>query len=156
MLFGEVLRCTPEHPMRTCCFLPNTFYPLNDDFTVLTPEDAMKSLEALTNVMPTKPLCLLEAGYPSSAHCKSSEKQQALFMRLLIAYWRTYDMRMPLLNIVWMHDVSDQELIQMQKYYGIKSKAFASFIGSLGIRRHDGQVKPAYQQLSESLKLMKK
>ena len=30
MLVGRVLRSPPNHPIRTCCFLPNTLYPLND------------------------------------------------------------------------------------------------------------------------------
>ena len=30
MLFGKVLRSEPDHPMRTCCFVPDTLYPLND------------------------------------------------------------------------------------------------------------------------------
>ena len=30
MLFRRILRAPLDHPLRACCFVPNTFYPVND------------------------------------------------------------------------------------------------------------------------------
>ena len=128
-----------------------TYYPIKDDFTVKSPQIIEGEFQSLLQINENLPLFLLEVGYPSHVLCKSSEKQQAQFIKNLINKWNEHQQRMPLINIVWLHEISHSEKTFMQNHYQVDSDVFAAFVGSIGLRRHNSKPKPAFEQLRKSL-----
>jgi hypothetical protein len=55
----------------------------------------------------------------------------------------------PLVNLVWMHDISAEQLEAYRSYYGSDDDCFARYLGSLGLRTRDGADKPAFAWLKE-------
>ena len=51
------------------------------------------------------------------------------------------------MNFVWLHDLSDEEIAALTAYYGQTTPTFASFLGSLGLKTHDGRPKAALKRL---------
>ena len=65
--------------------------------------------------------------------------------------WDKYAVEIPMINFVWLHDMSTNEVEAMTEYYAVKTPAFASFLASLGLRTHGGKDKPAFAQLKQCL-----
>ena len=95
----------------------------------------------------TKPIYLLEAGYPSGLANNSSETKQADFVKKIFAEWDKYPSRIMAINFVWLHDLSDASVSGYQAYYGVNSAAFGSYLQTMGLRKYDGYLKPAFTTL---------
>jgi hypothetical protein len=123
-----------------------TYYPLTANFRVRSVEDIGTDIERACNLAGKKPIYLLETGYPSGQANNSSEAQQADFVTALFTAWDKHATQIPLVNFVWLHDISTQEITSLTTYYGSKDNAFASFLGTLGLCSHTGQPKPAFER----------
>ena len=64
-----------------------TYYPLNADFTVQSPDAPLADFAAVTKLYPDRPIHFIEAGFPSGAACKSSEVLQARFVESIFTAW---------------------------------------------------------------------
>lgn len=126
-----------------------TYYPLDADARVRKPEAVPADLAGLLEGT-DKPLYLLEAGYPSSADVGSSKARQTAFVRELFAAWDTHRARIPALNLVWVHDLTPEEVQAYSRYYGSEAKGFVAFLASLGLRSHTGKPKPAWGALERA------
>lgn len=95
-----------------------------------------------------KPVYLSELGYPSGG-CGSSEAGQRDFIEAAFAAWAQNADSIPLVTLVWLHDISEEQLATYTDYYGIGDDCFARYLGTLGLRGHDGTDKPAFEWLRE-------
>jgi hypothetical protein len=129
-----------------------TYYPLGDGFQVKPPTAAAKDLGGVVQQYPDKPIYLLESGCPSSSFLGSSEAQQAEFVREVFRFWDAHQRRLKAVNFIWLHDISDAQVQSYTKYYGIGQRAFAEYLGTLGLRSHDGKDKQAFQTLRQEAK----
>ena len=110
---------------------------------------------SLVSLADGKPLHLLEAGFPSGVANGSSQQLQAEFVSNLLAAWDKYADDIPLVNIVWLYDMSSKEVADLTKYYSVETPAFAGFLGSLGLKTHAGEDKLAFSKLLEYAKAKK-
>ncbi len=126
-----------------------TYYPLNQDFTVRLPNVVPSDLEQVIRLADGKPVYLLETGYPSGSKNQSSEEKQAEFIDTVFSTWDQHADTIKLVNFVWLHDLSPMEVAAMTQYYSVKNPAFASFIGTLGLKTYDGKAKAAFSHVKE-------
>ena len=124
-----------------------TYYPMLGNFQVRNPGMVPQDVGAMVQAAQGKPIFLLEAGYPSATLNGSSPDLQAQFVRQLFAAWDSYPTQLPLVNFLWMHDISTAELNALLAYYGTTAPAFAAFLGSLGLRSFNGVNKPGFDAL---------
>lgn len=130
-----------------------TYYPLNNDFTVRSPNVVGNELDQLVQIAGDKPVHILEAGYPSGRDNKSSEQQQAEFIDAIFAAWDEHVDSIQMVNFVWLCDMSKAEVKAMTKYYSVKTPAFASFLATLGLLTYEGKDKQAFLRVKECAKL---
>ena len=147
-LLGESRACL-EAINRHSDVILATYYPLRSDFSVRPPSSPAQDFAALVEAAGSKPVYLLEVGYPSSELLGSSEAQQAEFVRQVFTAWDAQAQAIPYLCFTWMHDISDDALRDYQDYYGLDAPPFAAFLATLGLRTRDGQDKPAFRALAE-------
>ncbi len=122
------------------------YYPLDSRFHVLPPADIMAQLDAMIIAANGKPVYLFETGYPSEGCGSNPALQQAYFQHLLAA-WHTRKRDIPLINLVWLHDIPEAKLQDYASYYGSNNRCFLSYLSSLGLRSLNGQNKPAFNWL---------
>jgi hypothetical protein len=115
-----------------------TYYPLDDGFTVRDPSVVAADLQALTAAYPDRPIYVLEAGYPSSADCGSSEAKQAAFVRQLFKAWDAHASQIRLLFFTWLTDLPYSSVSDLTNYYGVSDNRFAEFLRTLGLRTYSG------------------
>ncbi len=128
-----------------------TYYPLNNDFTVRPPASPGPDLARLCGLYPGRRVMLVEAGYPSSRECGSSEAEQATFVRSLFSAWDAHASQIISITFSWETDISPTTVAADTRYYGVSTDAFAAFLGSLGLRTRtgSGRDKPAFTALGE-------
>ncbi len=126
-----------------------TYYPLNDDFTVRAPDVVAKDFDRMVDLAAGRPIYLLEAGYPSSKACDSSEEKQAEFVRQVFRAWDAHASAMPLVIFFTLTDLSPVMTRKYQGYYGVRGAAFGEFLHTLGVRTWpgNGRDKLAYRVL---------
>jgi len=126
-----------------------TYYPLKADFSVREPSVVGGDLERLMKRHPERPVYLLETGYPSSAGSHSTPGRQARFVREMFRTWDRLRPRLRLVSFEWLHDLSPSDVEGYARYFGIGSRSFAAYLGSLGLRSRDGRDKPVFRALLE-------
>ena len=126
-----------------------TYYPLKRDFTVREPEIVHTDFDTICRLYPDRSIYFLELGYPSGKKNDSSQSRQAEFIRRTFQAWDTHQMQVRLISFTWLTDINPAAVRQYERYYGISNKAFASYLGSLGLRTFDGEDKEAFQALRE-------
>ena len=126
-----------------------TYYPLNDDFTVHSPDVVAKDFDRMVTLAAGKPVYLLEAGYPSGEACDSNEEKQAEFVHQVFRAWDAHADAMPLVLFFALTDLSPAMTQKYQGYYGVRGTAFGEFLRTLGLRTWSGkgQDKLAYRVL---------
>jgi len=124
-----------------------TYYALADDFTVRMPVEVGQDVAELCAAADGKPVYLLEAGFPSGTANGSSEALQGEFVSAVFRAWDRHAGQLQAVNFVWLHDLSDKEVAALTAYYGQTTPTFASFLGSLGLKTHDGRPKAALKRL---------
>jgi hypothetical protein len=100
-------------------------------------------IDTLVEMADGKPVILAEAGYPSDG-CGSDAEGQKRFVQTLFAALKDREAQVPVVNLVWMHDISADQMDTYRRYYGSDDDCFARYLGSLGLRTRDGQDKPAF------------
>lgn len=124
-----------------------TYYPLNSDFSVKPPRVVHDDISTVVKISAGKPIYLLEAGYPSSPHLGSSQQRQAEFIQEIFKVWDQHHAQVRAVNFIWLHDISTAEVNTYQKYYGVNARSFGEYLGTLGLRTHNGKDKRAFQIL---------
>lgn len=124
------------------------YYPLNSRFHVLPPADITSQLDAMIQMAQGKPIFLTETDYPSGG-CGSSETLQTQYFQALFNALETRAIEIPLVMLVWLHDISPESLQYYAQYYGTSNPCFLSYLGTLGLRRHNGRDKPAFTWLTQ-------
>ncbi len=125
-----------------------TYYPLNTDFSPESPTVVGTDFNTLTGLYPGRSIYLLEAGYPSSTDCSSSEALQSQFIDQVFSAWDAHNDQIKLISFFSLTDLSPQTVSQLLTYYGISTPCFADYLGNLGLITYDGQQKQAYMELS--------
>ena len=95
---------------------------------------------------PDRPIEVLEAGYPASPTCDSSDEKQAEFVTELFKAWDAQKDHISVVSYSFLTDFSPSEVDVFETYYGISNPAFLAYLGTLGLRRHDGSHRPAYDR----------
>lgn len=130
-----------------------TYYPFKSGkFIVRDPVTVHEDFQRIKELYSDKKIYFAEIGYPSGEINGSSEAKQAEFIHETFAAWDTYTTKIPFLNFQWMHDSSPEAVANWQKYYGLKDKGFASFLGTLGLRTYDGKDKQSFIQFRKEAK----
>lgn len=78
-----------------------TYYPLDETFQVRPPSSIESDFIEMIEAAASKPVHLLEAGYPSGSVCGSSLDQQAAFVDAMFAAWDKHVEAVPVINFVW-------------------------------------------------------
>jgi len=115
-----------------------TYYPQNDDFTVMDPNVVDTHFEAITSKFPDKTIYLQEVGYQTSSGCNSSERKQAQFICNVFHAWDTYKDNIKLVEFVRLNDVSHSQAKELAGPYGIGDNKFIEYLRTLGLRTSDG------------------
>lgn len=129
-----------------------TYYPIKNnkvENTIIVHE----AFEEIVELYPNKKIYFAEIGYPSSEYLDSSQLKQADFIRESFKAWDIHKEQILLLNFIWLHDISSEELKHYEKYYGLGSKGFLEYLGTLGFRTYNGKDKLAFVALKEETEL---
>jgi len=127
-----------------------TYYPQSSTFQVLDPEIVHSHLQQIVSSFPGREIWLNEVGYQSgSEHCGSTLTKQAQFYHEFFTAWDTNRQNIKLVLIDWLHDISNEQLAEMEEYYGISDPGFLEYLATLGLLYHDGTDKYAWLQLLE-------
>jgi hypothetical protein len=130
-----------------------TYYPLNPDFTVQSPDSPLQDIPGMVQLAAGRPLIMQEVGYPASAVDHSSEEKQAQFVTNVYRVWGENSSAIPFLNFFAMHDFTAQLCKDLSAYYGINDYApFREFLCSLGFRKANGAPKLAWQAFVDGAK----
>ncbi len=125
-----------------------TYYPFQEDtFIVKPPHHVHTDFETLVQTYPNTPIYIAEIGYPSSELNNSSESLQAAFINESFSAWNNNQPHIKLLNFVWLHDISPEQVSFYSSYYQMTDPAFLSYISTLGLRTFDGADKAALTTL---------
>ncbi|MCA9355714.1 glycosyl hydrolase 53 family protein [Candidatus Kaiserbacteria bacterium] len=128
-----------------------TYYPLTKETMVEIPTVVHADFATIVQLYPNKEILFLEVGYPSSNTNGSSETKQAHFYEEVLVAWDNNKDMIPLLNVVWLHDISSEKVNFYKNYYKWDDKRFLSYLSSLGIRTYDGEPKIAFEVLKSGL-----
>ena len=115
-----------------------TYYPLNGDFTVKDPDVVHDDFEEIVAIYPAKPIFFLEAGYPTSDSCNSSEAKQAEFVREVFDAWDTFYDEVEVVSFSGLTDISQVQVDEFALYFGITDERFKEFLRTLGLRTYEG------------------
>ncbi len=124
------------------------YYLQDQQFQVRAPIMVHNDFAHINTDFPFREVWMTEVGYQSgSEHCLSSEDLQASFYHELFTAWDRHKDFTKLLLVNWLHDASPELIAQWAEYYGSSDPAFLEYLGTLGLRTHDGQDKNAWIQL---------
>ena len=123
-------------------------YPLTPDFRIEDTDKITSDLAAMIDMAGDKPVYLMETGYPSGG-CNGTDIGQLQFTRNLLDFADDNAKQMPLVTLVWLHDLSDAEVAQYSDYYRVDNPCFANYLGTLGLRTRDGRDKPVFDWLRQ-------
>ncbi len=127
-----------------------TYYPQDASFQVLDPQEVHSHFQFIEDAFPGSEIWLNEVGYQSgSLYCASSRTMQAQFYHEFFTAWDDHRDTFKLALIIWLHDISDQQLEEMEDYYGISDPGFLEYLATLGLRNIDDTDKYAWPQLLE-------
>ena len=127
-----------------------TYFPQSPSFQVLDPETVHTHLQQIVSSFPGREIWLNEVGYQSGTeYCASTQTKQAHFYHEFFTAWDTNRQNIKLVLIDWLHDISSEQLAEMEEYYGISDPGFLEYLATLGLRYHDGTDKYAWPQLLE-------
>lgn len=87
------------------------------------------------------------AGMESTGQCGSSEALQADFVTEAFQAWDRHADQVEMLEFVWMHDISSEQLSVYEQYYGVSDTCFLEYLATLGLKTADGADKPAWLRL---------
>ncbi len=119
-----------------------TYYPLNADFTVKATTAVDADFDAIVAEYPGKTIYFLEAGYPGSATCGSSDDAQADFIVKVFSAWDRHAGSIGAVTFAWLTDLSETKAQEYVTYYGMSGDPnetrFKEYLRSLGLRTYPG------------------
>lgn len=128
-----------------------TYYPLNSDFTMKSPEVVKEDFDALVKEYTdtSQPIYFVECGYASSENCNSSEEQQAEFYQHVFTAWDTHKDHIKYLTLFKTTDWSSDEIEELDDFYNLNDTIFLEYLRTLGVRtwEGDGEDKEAYSTI---------
>lgn len=131
-----------------------TYYPLAEGFEGHNPAapetDFPFMIRYADQYVRGVPVVLQEVGYPSGEVNRSSESEQAEFVRHVFAAWSNQRERIPFLNYFLLHDFNEQLCHAFEEYYGLTNERFFSFLCTLGLLTADGTPKASFAVFAES------
>ncbi|MGF1585630.1 MAG: hypothetical protein ACFCUM_09935 [Bacteroidales bacterium] len=117
-----------------------TYYPLNSDFTVKSPNIVFADMNSIVTKFAGTELFLQEIGYPSSTTLNSSTAKQAEFFCNFFNAWDSHKDQIIHVSILRLNDVSETAAQATAVAYGIPGNTpFIEYIRTLGIRAWDGK-----------------
>lgn len=116
-----------------------TYYPINNDFTVMNTAVVEQHLDAIVDKFKNKIIYMQEVGYQTSAVCNSSESKQAQFICNFFHSWDKHSDVIKLVEFVRLNDVSTTLAEDMADPYGISDERFIEYLRTLGVISHDGK-----------------
>ena len=131
-----------------------TYYPINADFTVKSPEIVFTDLNELATKFTDKKLFLQEIGYPTSSALNSNEAKQAEFFCHFFNAWDGHKDQITHVSILRLNDVSLTSAQATAITYGVPgNKRFIEYIRTLGIRtwENTGSHKKAFDVIEKEL-----
>lgn len=131
-----------------------TYYPINSDFTVKSPDVVNADFNSFFSTFNDKQIFIQEIGYPSSTTLNSNESKQAEFFCNFFNTWDLYTDQVSHVSILRLNDVSLASAQATAENYGIPNNVnFIEYIRTLGIRTWDntGTDKMAYDLIIKEL-----
>lgn len=127
-------------------------YLISEDFGVRPPSEISKDFATIVTMFPARRIFFTELGYPASPLLGGSEELQAEFVRETFKAWDQYKSQIKLVEFVWLHDISQEQLKTYETYYGSNHPRFSAFLSSLGLRTNAGRSKAGYGALVKEAK----
>ncbi len=115
-----------------------TYYPINNDFTVMDPDVVDVHFAAITSKFVGKIIYFGEVGYQTGNKCNSSERKQAQFICNVFHAWDAYKDNIKLISFVRMNDISQPQAEEMAGPYGIGDEKFIEYLRTLGLHTYNG------------------
>lgn len=131
-----------------------TYYPINADFTVKSPDIVFNDINTLTTKFSGMELFFQEVGYPSSTDLNSNEDKQAEFFCKFFSAWDSHKDQIEHVSILRLNDVSLASAQATAVTYGIPgNEKFIEYIRTLGIRTWEkkGTNKMAFDVIEQEL-----
>ncbi|HGJ65727.1 TPA: T9SS type A sorting domain-containing protein [bacterium] len=122
-----------------------TYWPLNNDFTVISTaiSDISSDMNTLLQKAGSKPIVIKEVGFPSSSLTNSSEIMQRNFIEEL--FWQTmYKPQIEGVELQFLADFNSSSVNYWANFYQVNSPIFEGYVGSLGLMDTLGTHKLAY------------
>ena len=126
-----------------------TYYPLNYDFTFRNPTDVHTDMNLIISQDYKKPIFFMEMGYSSGSIINSSLDKQKEFIIEVFKAWDDNIEYVKAINFVWMHDISEESVQYYNEYYNAADQKFSAYLGTLGLKNHNGEPKIAWEALKE-------
>lgn len=126
-----------------------SYYPLNGDFSVKPASQIAKDISQLTTVYPKRTIYFSETGYPSSKLLRSSEQKQREYIKAVFDAWDIHAKQINYISFAWLHDQSEAQLDDFERYYGSSHPNFRAYLATLGLRHRTGKAKPAFDAIEK-------
>lgn len=115
-----------------------TYYPLQSNFDVKSPDIVFSDLDNLMSKYDNQTIYLQEIGYQTSSDNHSSEGMQAEFFCNFFKAWDDHYDRIKVANIVRLNDLSPEAAIESGSAYQLHTKPFFEYLRTLGTRSYEG------------------
>ncbi len=129
-----------------------TYYHLKFGQGVLPPHEIHDVFDEVVQLYPDRIIHFAEIGYPTSKFLGGSNKGQSRFIEESFKAWDRHADQVKLLYFFMLHDLTKKQLKGYLKYYGIQGRAFAEYLGTLGLRSVRGKDKGALETLKKQAK----
>ena len=129
-----------------------TYYGIDQNMMVIPPADVNAEFGELVALYSdtSKPIYLVECGFPESTVNGSSLELQRQFIKNVFLAWDTFSDNIKYVSFFKTTDWSQAQVDTLAIYYGLQdNEIFKEFLRTLGLRTYpgDGINKPAYEQL---------
>lgn len=124
-----------------------------DGRQVRKPEKIKDIFDEIVELYPDRTIYFSEIGYPTSKHLGGSNEAQSKFVSAAFQAWDEHANRIKLLHFFMQHDLSEKQLSYYSKYYGLTSRNFLEYLGTIGMRTNRGKDKGAFKTFEKEAKL---
>ena len=128
-----------------------TYYPLNINFTMRDPSQAMGHVTDVMEAAGGARVMFQEIGYASADRLGSSPEKQAQFYRNVFAAIEKHADRIIGANFLFMSDLPQATVEELGAYYKLPffKDNFKAYLGTLGLFDQQGRPKPAWDVFRE-------
>jgi hypothetical protein len=134
-----------------------TYYPLNINFTMRDPSQAMGHVNDIMDAAGSQRVMFQEIGYASAERLGSSLEKQAQFYRNVFAALEKHGDRVIGANFLFMSDLPPKTVEELGDYYKLPffKDNFKAYLGTLGLFDQQGRPKPAWDVFREQAQRFK-